>query len=103
MSKHPPLCPKTKVDFMIFAHSGAVDALISDDTYLDDDFPDHRQFIARYQACAWYDRHVRWSRIYNRSVWGHRYGSAMRNQISAAMARSCLAISQAWREWENLP
>jgi len=98
---HPPLCPKTEGNWMHYAHTGAIDVIISDDTYLDDDLPDHRQFIARFQACAWHDRHARWSRIHNRIIWGYRYGTLERKHVSGTMARKCYEISQEWREWEK--
>jgi hypothetical protein len=94
--KHPQLCPKTEVDFYGVAHTGAVDALISDNTYLDDDYPDHRQFIARFQACAWQDRADRWINVFHRAQkkrWPHFFG--------LSVYLDARANARAWREWEK--
>jgi len=98
MPKHPPLCPKTEGNWMTFGHTGAVDVIISDDTYLDDDLPDHRQFIARFQACAWQDRAARWVKAIQRVQGGkreHFFGVTGYFQASDN--------AKAWRAWEKQP
>lgn len=105
MSEHPPLCPKT-IDAFQDTPIGLLGSWPVAWGHLHEANPVQRRYLARYQACAWHDRHLRWSTIYNRIIWGHIYGrtgSDTRKQLSGAMARACLKVSRAWREWEKLP
>lgn len=97
---HPPLCPKTKEVFstntlgvVVFFDEEGTEMLASFEH-------EERPFLARYQACAWYDRHVRWSGIYNRIIWGNR-SHTDRSIRCHAQARECMRVCEAWREWEK--
>ena len=86
--QHPPFCPKTQERFAVNedGHVAWFDGISS---WLESRYPEERRFIARYQACAWADRSLRWSKLWTR-----------RDRFSLELRR-CKENASAWRAWER--
>ena len=93
--QHPPFCPKTK-ELVAVNEDGYVAWFDGISSWLDSQYRNERRFLARYQACAWADRALRWGKLWLRgSAWSDRGDRFL------CETRRCKENARAWRAWER--
>ncbi len=97
MDGHPPFCPKTQERFFKDDTSGVCYCHMErgNEWGLCEITPAEARFLARYQACAWFDRGHRYFRValHRRGVSGQEEAYEKSNQ--------CSWNAVAWRAWER--
>jgi hypothetical protein len=94
MELTPPLCPGTE-DGFVSVGEYVVAALQAEPGF-------RLRLIARYQACAWQDRAIRWSEVSGRSFRpGHGWSHDKIRYVSWRAQTECENNAIAWREWEE--
>jgi hypothetical protein len=76
----------------------------SDCSRFDIEYGFNQRILARYQACAWGDRSIRWRRVLDMRGSGFMYETGISHplwEIASLGKDMCDTYARQWREWED--
>jgi hypothetical protein len=100
----PPLCPKTMDEFRQAMGVLYLVTAESDCSQFDTEYGFNRRILARYQACAWMDRSVRWEKVLAKRGSMFMFNTGIKHPLwfPASLAKTmCDICVRQWREWEE--